>query len=144
TNGGTLPKEIARARAAIHQELRAEVSINCHNDCDVAVANSVAAVADGARRVQGTINGIRERRGNADLVIIIANLALKRDHDVLVPGSLARLTEVSRYVYELANMNYCPGQPFVGISAFAHKRGMHTHAVAKNSASYEHINPALV
>jgi 2-isopropylmalate synthase len=144
TNGGTLPEEIAQATAAIRKELKVEIGIHCHNDCDVAVANSLAAVAHGATHVQGTINGIGERCGNADLVSIIANLALKRNHDVLVPGSLARLTEASRYVYEVANMNFRSGQPFVGASAFAHKGGMHTHAVAKNTASYEHINPALV
>ena len=92
--------------------------------------------------MQGTINGIGERCGNVDLVSVIANLALKHGYDVLRPGSLPRLTEVSRYVYELANMNFRPGQPFVGASAFAHKGGMHTHAVAKDPASYEHIDPA--
>ena len=97
----------------------------------MAVANSLAAVAHGATQVQGTINGIGERCGNADLVSVIANLALKRGHEVLQPGSLARLTEVSRYVYETANMNFRNGQPFVGASAFAHKGGMHTHAVAR-------------
>ena len=87
--------------------------------------------AEGATQVQGTINGIGERCGNVDLVSVIANLALKHGYEVLQPGSLARLTEVSRYVYEIANMNFRSGQPFVGISAFAHKGGMHTHAVAK-------------
>src|SRR5262249_42352924 len=94
--------------------------------------------------VQGTINGIGERCGNADLVSVLANLALKRGHDVLLPGSLAKLTEVSRYVWETANMNFRSNQPFVGASAFAHKGGMHTHAVARVSSSYEHIDPALV
>src|SRR5207302_7541050 len=98
----------------------------------------------GATQVQGTINGIGERCGNADLVSVIANLALKRSCEVLQPGSLQRLTEVSRYIYETANMNFRPGQPFVGASAFAHKGGMHTHAVARVSRSYEHIDPGLV
>ena len=102
------------------------------------------AVAQGATQVQGTINGIGERCGNADLVSVIANLALKRGHEVLQPGSLTRLTEVSRYVYEIANMNFRSSQPFVGPSAFAHKGGMHAHAVAQNTASYEHIDPAAV
>jgi 2-isopropylmalate synthase len=110
----------------------------------VAVANSLAAVGRGCRQVQGTMNGIGERCGNADLVSIIANLALKRGHEVLRPDSLVRLTEASRYAYELANMNFRSGQPFVGASAFAHKGGMHTHAVARNTASYEHIDPAAV
>jgi 2-isopropylmalate synthase len=101
-------------------------------------------VACGATQVQGTINGIGERCGNADLVSIIANLALKRGCKVLQPGSLDRLTEVSRYVYETANMNFRSNQPFVGLSAFAHKGGMHTHAIARNPASYEHVDPAAV
>src|SRR5205807_1200878 len=98
----------------------------------------------GATQVQGTFNGLGERCGNADLVSIIANLALKRRHEVLGPDSLPRLTEASRYVYETANMNFRSSQPFVGASAFAHKGGMHAHAVAKNTATYEHIDPAVV
>src|SRR5207247_7931503 len=111
---------------------------------DVATANSLAAVAQGAMQVQGTINGIGERCGNADLVAVIANLTLKRGYDVLQPGSLQRLTELSRYVYEIANMNFKSAQPFVGASAFAHKGGMHAHGVARVTASYEHVDPSLV
>jgi 2-isopropylmalate synthase len=144
TNGGTLPEEVAATVEAVRRALRVELGIHCHNDCDVAVANSLAAVARGATQVQGTFNGIGERCGNADLVSVVANLALKRGHAVLRAGALEHLTEVSRYVYETANMNYRPGQPFVGASAFAHKGGMHTHAVARNTASYEHIDPAKV
>jgi 2-isopropylmalate synthase len=94
--------------------------------------------------VQGTVNGLGERCGNVDLVSVVANLALKYGYEVLRPDSLARLTETSRYVYELANMNFRPGQPFVGQSAFAHKGGMHTHAVAKDPATYEHVRPEAV
>src|SRR5206468_3376080 len=144
TNGGTLPEEIADGVNQARRALRVEIGIHCHNDCDLAVANTLAAVAQGATQVQGTINGIGERCGNADLVSIIANLALKRVQEMLHPGSLARLTEVSRYVYEIANMNYRSNQPFVGVSAFAHKGGMHTHAIVRNPASYEHIEPAAV
>jgi 2-isopropylmalate synthase len=144
TNGGTLPEEIADGVRQARQALRVEIGIHCHNDCDLAIANTLAGVAEGATQVQGTINGIGERCGNADLVSIIANLALKRGHEVLQPGSLARLTEVSRYVYEIANMNFRSNQPFVGASAFAHKGGMHTHAIVRNPASYEHIEPAAV
>jgi 2-isopropylmalate synthase len=144
TNGGNLPEEIAAGVDKARQVVRVELGIHCHNDCDVAVANSLAAVARGAIQVQGTMNGIGERCGNADLVSIIANLALKRGHEVLRPDSLVRLTEASRYAYELANMNFRSGQPFVGASAFAHKGGMHTHAVARNTTSYEHIDPAVV
>jgi 2-isopropylmalate synthase len=144
TNGGTLPEEIAERTERVRRALRVEVGIHCHNDCDVAVANTLAAVARGATQVQGTINGIGERCGNVDLVSVVANLVLKRGHEVLLPGSLPRLTELSRYIYEIANMNFRPGQPFVGASAFAHKGGMHAHGVARNTASYEHIDPAKV
>jgi 2-isopropylmalate synthase len=144
TNGGTMPEEIAAGVAEVRRLLKADIGIHCHNDCDVAVANSLAAVAHGASQVQGTVNGIGERCGNADLVSIIANLALKRGHDLLHPGSLAHLTEVSRYVYETANMNFRSNQPFVGTSAFAHKGGMHAHAIARNPMSYEHIEPQTV
>jgi 2-isopropylmalate synthase len=145
TNGGTLPEEIAERVEAVRKALPGvPLGIHCHNDCDVAIANSLAAVARGATQVQGTINGIGERCGNADLVSVIGNLALKRNHEVLRPGSLAHLTEVSRYVYEIANMNFRAGQPFVGTSAFAHKGGMHAHGVARRTSSYEHIDPSLV
>jgi 2-isopropylmalate synthase len=144
TNGGTLPEEIAAAVQAVRQALPAPLGIHCHNDCDVAVANTLTAVAHGATQVQGTINGVGERCGNVDLVSVIANLTLKRGHDVLHARSLEHLTEVSRYVYEIANMNFRSSQPFVGASAFAHKGGMHTHAIAKTTASYEHIDPARV
>ncbi|MCI0377929.1 MAG: citramalate synthase [Gemmataceae bacterium] len=145
TNGGTLPEEIAeRTEKVVKAFAGTAIGIHCHNDCDVAVANSLAAVAQGATQVQGTINGIGERCGNVDLVSVIANLALKRGYDVLRPGSLRHLTEVSRYVYEIANMNFRSNQPFVGTSAFAHKGGMHAHAVAKSTATYEHIDPGSV
>lgn len=145
TNGGTLPEEIAERVALVRKHLPGvEVGIHCHNDCDVAVANSLAAVAVGATQVQGTINGIGERCGNADLISVIANLGIKRGYDMLQAGSLGRLTEVSRYVYEIANMNFRSNQAFVGQSAFAHKGGMHTHAIQKSTATYEHIDPALV
>ncbi len=144
TNGGRLPEDIAAGVEHARRAVRVEIGIHCHNDCDVAVANTLAAVACGATQVQGTINGIGERCGNADLISIIANLALKRGYEVLLPDSLAHLTELSRYVYEIANMNFRSNQPFVGASAFAHKGGMHTHAIAKNTTSYEHIDPAAV
>lgn len=148
TNGGSMPEEIA----AIIQETIAElkdtectVGIHCHNDCDVAVANSLAAVKAGAVQVQGTINGIGERCGNADLISVIANLGVKLSgYKVLGGSDPAHLTEVSRFVYETANMNLRSSQPFVGQSAFAHKGGMHVHAVARAASSYEHINPELV
>jgi 2-isopropylmalate synthase len=144
TNGGSMPEQVAAAVANVRNELRCEIGIHCHNDCELAVANTLAAVRAGATQVQGTMNGLGERCGNVDLVAVIANLALKYTREVLRPGSLTRLTEASRYAYELANMNFRSNQPFVGTSAFAHKGGMHTHAVAKNPTSYEHIDPAAV
>lgn len=144
TNGGSMPEQIAQAVEHVRRELPCDIGIHCHNDCDLATANTLAAVLKGATQVQGTFNGIGERCGNADLVAVIANLALKYGHDVLRPGALQRLTETSRYVYELANMNFRNNQPFVGISAFAHKGGMHTHAVARNPRTYEHIDPVLI
>ncbi|MEX0670755.1 MAG: citramalate synthase, partial [Pirellulales bacterium] len=150
TNGGTLPDEVA---ALVREAISAldaagcptAVAIHCHNDCDLAVANSLAGVAAGAVQVQGTINGLGERCGNADLISVVANLALKvSGQRVLAATGMAHLTELSRFVYETANMSYRPGQPFVGSSAFAHKGGMHVHAVAKATESYEHISPEAV
>jgi 2-isopropylmalate synthase len=145
TNGGSLPEQIAEAVDAIAAELpEAMIGIHCHNDGDLATANSIAAVGRGALHVQGTINGIGERCGNADLIAVIANLAVKYGYDLLAEGALGRLTEISRFVYEVANMNFRDNQPFVGMAAFAHKGGMHVHAVQRNVHSYEHMDPAKV
>jgi len=144
TNGGTMPERIAEVIGEVRKTVNCDVGIHCHNDCDLAVANTLAAVRAGASQVQGTFNGIGERCGNVDLVSIIANLRLKYGYQAIDDNSLIRLTEASRYVYELANMNFRSGQPFVGASAFAHKGGMHTHAVAKNPTTYEHVDPGLV
>lgn len=144
TNGGRLPEEVAAAVDAVRKELRIPVGIHCHNDCELAVANSLAAVDRGAVHVQGTINGIGERCGNADLISVIANLSLKKGYEVLRNNGLQHLTELSRYVYEIANMNFRSNQPFVGTSAFAHKGGMHVHAVARLASSYEHLPPESV
>ncbi|MEM8873405.1 MAG: citramalate synthase [Planctomycetota bacterium] len=144
TNGGTMPTEVAEATAAVVAQSNVTVGIHTHNDSGVAVANALAAVDAGATHVQGTINGVGERCGNMDLVVAAANLALKFGHDVLLPGSLERLTEVSRFVYEIANQPLWGGQPYVGASAFAHKGGMHVHAVRKHAGTYEHVDPASV
>jgi 2-isopropylmalate synthase len=147
TNGGSMPEEIADLTRTAQQALTRSavpVGIHCHNDCELAVANSLAAIDAGATQVQGTINGFGERCGNADLISVVANLGLKKKYHVLGGRDLTRLTELSRYVYETANMNLRGSQPFVGPSAFAHKGGMHVHAVARATESYEHINPALV
>jgi len=148
TNGGSLPDWIHRVVTDVSQELgcngKFRLGIHTHNDCGVAVANSMTAIAAGAVHVQGTINGLGERCGNADLTTIIANLRLKLNYDCLQGDSLAKLTETSRFVYALANMNMSANQPFVGSAAFAHKGGMHVHAVQRMARSYEHVEPERV
>ncbi len=148
TNGGTLPENVAKyvsAAIAALKKTNTPVGIHTHNDCELAVANSLAAVDAGAIQVQGTINGLGERCGNADLISVVANLALKKQgYEVLQPGCVEKLTELSRYIYELANLNHRANQAFVGNSAFAHKGGMHVHAVNRVSSSYEHIEPHQV
>lgn len=145
TNGGTLPQEIAALTKEAAAAVDVPLGIHTHNDCDLAVANSLAAVDAGALHVQGTINGLGERCGNADLVSVVANLALKkRGYTVLGGQGVEHLTELSRYVYEIANMHFRTNQPFVGPSAFAHKGGMHVHAVNRVARSYEHVPPEAV
>lgn len=148
TNGGALPERVAEVTKYAIEGLAdydVEVGIHCHNDGELAVANTLAAVDAGATQVQGTINGIGERCGNVDLISAIANLAIKKkDYQVLAGKPLTHLTELSRYVYETANLQWRNGQPFVGQSAFAHKGGMHVHAINKASKTYEHIDPTLV
>ncbi len=146
TNGGSLPERIVKILSEVKQHVTIPLGIHCHNDSDVATANSLAAVEAGAIQVQGTINGIGERCGNADLIAVAANLCLKKDgYEMLTKGSgITHFTELSRYVYELANMNFSSNQAFVGRSAFAHKGGMHVHAVNRIAHSYEHINPEAV
>ncbi|HAD58616.1 MAG TPA: citramalate synthase, partial [Planctomycetaceae bacterium] len=137
-------EDIAEAVKVVEQKVGIAIGIHTHNDSSLAVANSLAAVNAGAIQVQGTINGIGERCGNVDLVSMAANLALKCGHDVLTSDGISRLTELSRYVYEMANMNFQNSQPFVGASAFAHKGGMHVHAVNRVAHSYEHVPPDSV
>jgi 2-isopropylmalate synthase len=147
TNGGSMPEEIAAGTRAAIESLPSDVpvGIHCHNDCGLAVANSLAAVDAGATQVQGTVNGFGERCGNADLIVVVANLALKKPgYAVLNPEAVGYLTELSRYVYEMVNMNFPSWQAFVGASAFAHKGGMHVSGLARATASYEHIDPSLV
>jgi 2-isopropylmalate synthase len=145
TNGGSMPDEIARITEAALCDLPVPAGIHCHNDCNLAVANTLAAVDAGVAQVQGTINGFGERCGNADLISVIANLSLKKQgYEVLGPGAVRGLTELSRYVYEMVNMNFPSRQPFVGKSAFAHKGGMHVSGIARITSSYEHIDPKLV
>lgn len=144
TNGGTLPTAIHAVVAEVRRRVGVRLGIHCHNDSGTAVAGTLAAVEAGATQVQGTINGLGERCGNADLCAVIANLALKMKRDLAGAPNLARLTELSRFVYELANMNFQANQPYVGLSAFAHKGGFHVHAVQRDTHTYEHIDPAAV
>ncbi len=153
TNGGTLTDELTRIVADVRASLEADPDaptvtwgIHTHNDAELAVANSMAAVAAGVRHVQGTINGYGERAGNANMVSILANLALKTEHE-LVPaggGRLDGLTELSRSVAEIANVAPNDYQAYVGRSAFAHKGGVHGAAVAKVERSYQHVEPGAV
>ncbi len=145
TNGGSLPEFIAQVVEDVRQRFpNAILGIHCHNDAALGVANTLAGVAAGARHVQGTINGIGERCGNTDLMSIVPNLVLKCGYECLVAGAMQRLTEVSRYFSEIANLPLQENQPFVGLAAFAHKGGMHVHAVRRSTATYEHIAPAEV
>ncbi|MEO6435290.1 MAG: citramalate synthase [Tepidisphaeraceae bacterium] len=144
TNGGSMPELVAEAVAAVKKNTSVSVGIHTHNDASVAVANALAAIRAGADHAQGTINGVGERCGNMDLIPLIANLRLKYNLDCLAGNSLTHLTETSRFVYETANMNLWPGQPYVGSSAFAHKGGMHVQAVQKDATTYEHVDPEAV
>ncbi|MEM6334622.1 MAG: citramalate synthase [Planctomycetota bacterium] len=158
TNGGSLPQWITQACTEVHQALNLvtpepgtptpapALAIHCHNDSGVAAANTLAAIDAGAVQAQGTINGIGERCGNVDLTTVIANLILKLPYDCLLPGTtgLHQLTEVARFVDEAANLAPRDGQPYVGNGAFAHKGGMHVHAVRRVAHSYEHVDPEVV
>jgi 2-isopropylmalate synthase len=149
TNGGSLPADIRRGVEAVRRALGeldrpVGVGIHCHNDCELAVANTLEGVAAGADMVQGTINGYGERCGNANLVSVVANLVLKLGIEALEEGSLSRSTDLSRTVAEIANLALPLQQPFVGYGAFAHKGGQHVAAVLKHSDSYQHIDPGLV
>ncbi|MFN0122308.1 MAG: citramalate synthase [Blastocatellia bacterium] len=145
TNGGMLPERMEEVVGIVRAKLPgARIGIHTHNDGELAVANTLAAVAAGATHVQGTINGIGERCGNANLCSIIPNLELKMGKRCLPDGRLAQLTHTSRYISEVANLVPNERAAFVGRSAFAHKGGIHVSAVMKAKETYEHINPELV
>ncbi len=144
TNGGTLPDEVAQIVDVVRKTVGEAIGIHTHNDCELAVANTLAAVRSGAIHVQGTVNGYGERCGNANLCSIIPNLQLKMGYLCVQPHQLAHLTHVSKYVSDLANLSHRKHLPFVGASAFAHKGGVHVSAVMKNPATYEHIAPETV
>lgn len=145
TNGGSFPDEIFEiTRTVCAQFPNTAVGIHCHNDSEMAVANSIRAVQAGATQVQGTINGLGERCGNANLCSIIPNLQLKLGFDCIPAEAMRHLTNVARSVSEIANLPLNEKAPYVGGHAFAHKGGMHIDAVVKNPISYEHINPERV
>ncbi len=144
TNGGSLPGFVAEVVREVGRQVDVPLGIHTHNDGELAVANTLAGVEAGAIQVQGTINGYGERCGNANLIPIIANLQLKLGRPVVSDAQLARLTEVSRFVAAVANLNPDDHAAYVGRSAFAHKGGIHVAAVAKVESSYQHIDPTLV
>lgn len=162
TNGGCLPWEIGEIVDVVRREVLGQtdendgdsdhsipasdvvLGIHAHNDSETGVANTLAAVQHGCTHIQGTINGYGERCGNANLVSVIPDLQLKMGYDLVPPEKLGQLTDLSRYVSELANLNPDSHQPFVGASAFAHKGGTHVNAVVKYTMSYQHIDPAHV
>jgi 2-isopropylmalate synthase len=146
TNGSSLPFQVGEAVAAVVAALggRVRVGFHGHNDAECGVANSLTAVQAGARQLQGTMNGVGERTGNANLVSIIANLQLKMGHEVVAPDRLAKLTETAHFVDELLNLTPDPNQPYVGKNAFAHKGGMHVAGVRADASTFEHVEPEAV
>ena len=145
TNGGSLTNEVYEITKTVCDKFSTMViGIHTHNDTDCATANCLAAVRAGARHIQGTINGLGERCGNANLCTIIPNLAFKMDFNVLNPEKIRNLTEVSRFIFEIVNLPPVMNMPYVGESAFAHKAGLHVDALRKNKRTYEHIDPQLI
>ncbi|HUJ79974.1 MAG TPA: citramalate synthase [Nitrospiria bacterium] len=144
TNGGSMPWRVREMIGKVMEHVRTPLGIHAHNDGGVAVANTLTAAELGVMQVQGTVNGLGERCGNADLCAIIPNLQLKMNRRCLDDAQLARLKEVSRFVWEIANLQPPTHQPYVGESAFAHKGGVHVHAIRKSPLTYEHIRPELV
>ena len=144
TNGGMLPDELSDVVAKVISDSSARIGIHCHNDTGCAIANSLAAVAAGASHVQGTLNGYGERTGNADLIAIIANLQLKKRQEVLPAGALEEAFRIAHAVAEVTNVSPSARQPYVGISAFAHKAGLHASAIKVDPSLYQHENPESV
>lgn len=143
TNGGRLPEEVHRIVLETSGSLGAKLGVHCHNDCELAVANSLAAVSAGAVMVQGTVNGLGERCGNANLTSLIPDLVLKAGYDVGI-GDLSGLTDIARFVAETANVPVPDQLPYAGSRAFAHKGGMHISALVRDTRTYEHVPPESV
>jgi 2-isopropylmalate synthase len=146
TNGGTMPWEVADISRALVQRFGSNttIGIHCHNDCGMAVANSMSASHVGIGLIQGTVNGIGERTGNADLTAIVPSLSLHCNTQLACNDQIKELTALSRYVDEILNRAPNPAAPFVGMSAFAHKGGLHVAAMERNPLSYQHVDPSLV
>jgi 2-isopropylmalate synthase len=144
TNGSSLPAQVAEASKDVIEQLDVPIGIHTHNDLECAVANSLAAIDRGANLVQGTINGIGERTGNANLTSILPALQLKLGYECVSPEQLARLTGIAHFIDELLNITPDPDQPFVGRNAFAHKGGMHVAGVNTDARTFEHMDPDLV
>jgi 2-isopropylmalate synthase len=144
TNGGSLPDDVGQAVADVRERTSVQLGIHCHNDAGCAVANSLVAVQAGATQVQGCINGYGERAGNTDLSAAIPNLSLKLNIRTIPADRLDRLTPVAHHIAELVNIAPNAQQPYVGVSVFAHKGGLHASAVARSADLYEHVEPGLV
>jgi len=144
SNGGTMPEELGNIVKKVLRKFKTPIGIHAHNDAECGVANSIIAVKLGVTHVQGTINGLGERCGNANLISIIPNLKYKLNYECISAIQIKKLKEVSRFVTEIANLRHFKRQPFVGDSAFAHKGGIHVSAVQRRSETYEHIKPELV
>ncbi|MCL2140411.1 MAG: citramalate synthase [Dehalococcoidia bacterium] len=144
TNGGSLPSEVTEAVREVKSRLTLKLGIHAHNDAELAVANTLAAVSEGVEQVQGTINGFGERCGNANLCSIIPALKLKMGYELISEQQLEKLTEVSRFVSETANLPPEAFAPYVGLSAFSHKAGLHVSGMARWKNAYQHIDPLLV
>ena len=144
TNGGCLPSEISRIVGVARSKLTARIGIHTHNDCGFGVANGIAALEAGADHIQGTINGYGERTGNCNLISVIPTVAFKMGRVGVPEKSLPKLKELAEFVDEVANVRHDPRQPWVGQTAFAHKGGIHVHAIERVAHSYEHIKPELV
>ena len=144
TNGGTLPSEISKIVREAQKHVDSQIGIHAHNDCELGVANSLAAINAGCGHIQGTVNGYGERCGNANLCSVIPNLQLKQNYKCVPEQKLKELSSLSHFVSEIANLNPDNRQAFVGQSAFAHKGGIHVNAVMKNEETYEHIIPEKV
>ncbi|MEX0856460.1 MAG: citramalate synthase [Gemmatimonadota bacterium] len=144
TNGGSLPWDIERVVGSVKDQIGIALGIHCHNDCEMAVANSLAAVRGGAGHIQGTINGYGERCGNANLCSIIPDLELKMEKRAIPEGHLGQLHDLAHFVADIANVASDPRLAYVGRSAFAHKGGIHVAAMRRNERAYQHIDPVLV